>query len=257
MVRRGPVVLASEAVLILAHSYGVVVHVEPLEDAVESEECLEEYLRSAPIDYVLDLPGGGGHSAKKTLILRGGVGVAAKPAHDPDSTTQAANEVAASIVARELGVADLVPLTVYRQVPDPSGDEVQGSVQVLWPRFELAQGHFTHVECPDDVAWRIALFDAIIANTDRNDGNWGALGALPYAVMIDHGHCFTKAPNCTSPFFTARQGQQIPDELVENARRFCGNAGESRLKGVLADQYVQETVHRAQHMVDTGLLALP
>jgi hypothetical protein len=224
---------------------------------MESEPALEDYLKSAPYHYVRDLTGGGGSGLdKKVLILRGGVAVAAKPGHTPDYAHQAKCEVAAWLLSAELEMTKLVPTTVLRPVPAPGGGEVEGSAQVLWARFVVAEQNFTHTSCPDDVAWLIAVFDCLAANTDRNDGNWGAITQLPDAVLVDHGLCFTRGPT-TSPFFAARRGDDLPDDVRAHVNAFLATSGTTRLHEVLDVHVVQEVIGRAQHLVDTGKLLLP
>lgn len=224
---------------------------------MESQGALEAYLKAAPIQYTRPLPGGGGHQEKKILILAGGVAVAAKPGHDPNFAQQAKCEVAAYRLAVELGMSKLVPTTVLRPVPGPNGN-IEGSAQVLWPQFVVAQvGGFTHTDCTPEVGWEIAVFDTLAANTDRNDGNWGAITALPDAVLIDHGHCFTKSPNTTSLFFQHRHNQQIPSDLLNRVEAFVNDAENTRLREVLDEPIVVQVMERARHLVQGGTLALP
>ena len=108
-----------------------------------------------------------------------------------------------------------------------------------------------------ETGWLIAVFDVLAANIDRNDGNWGAIDAMPDAVLVDHGHCFTKSPNTTSQFYVARQGQQIPDEALALIQKFVDHSDGTRLKEVLDQPIVQQVIDRAQHLVHGGVLALP
>lgn len=170
---------------------------------------------------------------------------------------QAHNEVAAWLLARETGMARLVPTTVLRQVPAPGGGEVEDSAQVLWPRFVLAQGHFNASHCPDELGWKIAVFDYVIANSDRNDGNWVAIDGRPeFAVLIDHGNSITHGPRTSSPFAQARNGQHVPPEIVETLRGFVNGASNTRLNEVLDGQHVSEIVERIRRIVDSGMLTL-
>ena len=173
------------------------------------------------------------------LFLRGGVAVAAKPNESPELAQQAMCEVAAYFLARELDFGRLVPTTVLRRVPGPGGGDIEGSAQVMWHQFVIAEQHFSHTDCPDDVAWKIAVFDLLAANTDRNSGNWGAITALPDAVLIDHGHCFTKGPATASPFFIDRHGQPLPDDVKPHVERFLASAANTRLQSVLDGPIVE------------------
>jgi hypothetical protein len=137
--------------------------------------ALEFHLRNADIERVRPLEGGGGHPDKMTLVLQGGVGVAAKAGGTPEQLKRARREVAAWLLAYELGIDRFVPATVLRKVPGSPGATtmVCGSVQVLWPRFRTAlDAGVEAFACPEDVSWRVAVLDTLAANTDRNPGNW-------------------------------------------------------------------------------------
>ncbi len=225
---------------------------------MEFDDALEEYRRSAPIDYVRPLPGGGGGGQnKKVLFLRGGVAVAAKPNESADLKKQANNEVGAYLLAKELDMGQLVSATVLRQMPAPGGGSIEGSAQVMWHRFIEAQQKFSHTDCPDEVAWTIAVFDCVAANADRNDNNWGAITRLPDAVLIDHGKCFTEASRTTSQFFVEREGEELPTRLLTNLEEFLAKSQSTRLMEVLDKTVVEQVIKRAQHLVGEGELVLP
>jgi hypothetical protein len=97
----------------------------------------------------------------------------------------------------------------------------------------------------------------LAANTDRNDTNWGAITALPDAVLIDHGHCFTKSSNTTSAFFQHRHDQQIPAALLNRVEAFVNNASNTHLREVLDEPVVDQVIERARHLVQDGKLTLP
>jgi hypothetical protein len=225
---------------------------------VEIEDALEAYLKTAPYNRIRDLRGGGGGGHhKKVLTLRGGVNVVAKPNDTPENEKQAHNEVAAWLLAVEMGLTDIAPATVLRPVPAPGGGEIEGSAQVEWPGFVRAEQNFRHTDCPDDRAWQIVVFDAVAANTDRNDGNWGAVIQLPDAVLCDHGRCFTYGASTTSPFFQDRHGQAIPAHVMVHMEAFLHTSDSTRLREMLDDLTVDQTIARAQHLVQEGKLVLP
>jgi hypothetical protein len=147
--------------------------------------ALEFHLGGAGIERVRPLEGGGGHPDKMTLVLQGGVGVAAKAGRTPEQLKRAKREVAAWLLAYELGIDRFVPATVLRKVPasHDATTMVHGSVQVLWPRFMTAlDAGVGALDCPEDVSWRVAVLDTLAANTDRNLGNWGVIDELPQRV---------------------------------------------------------------------------
>jgi hypothetical protein len=194
---------------------------------------LEEYLREAAVLHVRPLEGGGGHSDKAALILEGAVGVVAKRADGEPMQVQARREVAAWVLAVELGMSHLVPATVLRWVPvgdDIAGEQVEASVQVLWPRFSPALvGSVQATDCDESISWSIAVFDLLIANTDRNGGNWGTIEGRPRAVFIDHGHAFAAADS-NSPFVERHRNADLPTALCDRVKRFHAAASTSRLK---------------------------
>lgn len=219
---------------------------------MEREDELEAYLRTAPVMYERPLPGGVGHAEKKILWLRGGVAVAAKPGIDANYIDQARCEVAAWLLAAGLDMTRLVPVTVMRKIPTTAG-EVDGSAQVMWAQFRTALDlGLQPSQCTESVGWDIAVFDVLTANTDRHNANWGVIDTLPDAVLVDHGHCFLKAPRTSSPFYLERQGQPIPADQLQRLQTFITNSGSTRLDEVLDSMVVQQVINRAQHLVHSG-----
>jgi hypothetical protein len=209
---------------------------------------LESYLRDAVVLHVRPLPGGGGHASKAALILQGGVGVVAKRAADGNMLTQAKREVAAWVLAMELGLSTLVPTTVLRQVPetdDVTGGYVEASVQVLWPRFTTAaQDSLACAQCSDELSWSVAVFDILAANTDRNDGNWGTIEGLPRVALVDHGHAF-QGDDSNSPFVERHRGEDIPPDLISCVEQLHANEAASRLTQFLDVPVCQGVFARA------------
>lgn len=217
-------------------------------------EALEDHLREAPIDVTATFEGGGGHPGKQLVVVRGGIGALAKLAHQPNEKTMIRAEGAAYLLARELGWDDLVPVTVVREVRALSGESVEASVQILWPRFEVAAVANTDpLSLPDDDIWRIALFDALIRNGDRHGGNWGMVaGARP--GLIDHGHSlFPPLAGVNSPFLAARRNEQIPDELLVRIDTVAERGG-GRVQELVDDEPLQQLVERARRFVEDGCL---
>jgi hypothetical protein len=220
---------------------------------------LEDYIRTARVLHAGPLAGGGGHQYKQLLILDGGLGVAAKLAEpDPIASQRVRAEVAAWLLVRELGWTDLVPTTALRAVRSiHSGNDVAASVQIAWPFFELAaesQPPKTPGDCPDADTWRVAIFDALCSNPDRNDTNWGCVRGFDQPKLIDHGHAFDPNQASTSPFVAARRGQAIPAEYVDRLRRLVGRQRETSLRDVLEEASVDSIIQRAKTFIDTGNL---
>jgi hypothetical protein len=229
---------------------------------VEAVPDLENYLRTAPIAHTAELRrGGGGHQYKQLVVLDGGLGVVAKlaePAGEDVPERMVRAEVAGWVLAVELGYRELVPTTVLRTVPSLfTGTVVEASVQVVWPLFETAaERTATAADCPDDESWRIALFDGLAANADRNETNWGFIKELPAPKLIDHGHAFETHGAGASPFVERWRRQDIPPEHLEHVRRFLAQSGESRLRELLDHDVVDRIFDRAGLLVQSESLQL-
>ncbi len=93
-------------------------------------------------------------------------------------------EVAASDVADILGFSDLVPPTSFR-----THGPQHGSAQQFVPGAQEAQNvmSFEMFDGEQDAA-RAAVFDYLVANTDRHDGNWMLKNGK--LVLIDNGLSF-------------------------------------------------------------------
>jgi hypothetical protein len=222
-------------------------------------EALERYLTKAPVDHVRPLDGGAGHPRKMTLILQGGIGVAAKPGDSAQMMKQARREVAAWILAVELGLSHLVPATVLRQIPtseDSGPGGIEGSAQILWPRFKTALAEaITPDECSADVSWPIAILDLLIANTDRKEDNWGTIDGLPRAVLIDHGHAFESADS-HSMFVDRHREEPVPTALLDQIEAFGLNRNNSRLPTVLDAEESEAVFDRAATVLQYATLTI-
>jgi len=105
-----------------------------------------------------------------------------RPLWDFPTGSLAYREVAAYQVSRALGWPPIPP-TILRE-----GPEGIGMVQ-LFVEFEDAQHFFTLRDAHRDEMQRIAVFDALINNTDRKGGHV-LLGADGKIWCIDHGVTF-------------------------------------------------------------------
>jgi hypothetical protein len=222
---------------------------------------LEEYLRTAAISSIGNFPHGGAHPNKHLIVLEGGLGVVAKPA-DPssaDAPTMTRCEVAAWIAATELGWNDLVPTTALRTVPLPGGD-IESSLQVLLPAFRPAvEMGATPTTCSDTDHCRVAIFDAIGRNTDRNDSNWGFVTGISDVKLVDHGYAWGAWPSrsLSSAFVEQKRGQSLPDELLEQVQAFLDGRSDSRLSQILDSGAVDGVFDRARLIVQSRALQAP
>jgi hypothetical protein len=230
----------------------------PFLDSCQHSAGLETYLATAAVELERPLIGGGGHPDKMTLILRGGVAVAAKAGGDALQLRRAKREVAAWRLACELDFHGLVPATVLREMPAALGSAlwVEGSAQVLWPRFSTAGSKGLDAEdCEDAVSWPIAVFDTLAANSDRNEHNWGVIDEEPHIVLIDHGHAF-EAPSTDSPFALLHRDRAVPEPLLARIVAFADDPAESKMRGLLTDQELAGVFSRARQIASKGMLRI-
>ncbi len=221
---------------------------------MEEASSLEVYLRDADIDLFghFDALAGGGHPSKQLVVIRGGVGALAKLARSEPETRQCRSEVGAYVLAHALGWDDLVPVTVYREVPSPDG-MVEASVQVLWPAFATAQEQgISETSVGEAAASRAAILDALLLNSDRNAGNWGLVAGTKLA-LIDHGHTALSDLPGWSGFAAQRRGQEISDEQEERLEAFVSQ-GFGRLAEAVAEEYARSLVDRAARMLQSGAI---
>ena len=162
-----------------------------------------------------------------------------RPLWDFPDGTLAGREVAAYRVARALGW-DLVPRTILREGPhgpgmvqewvEEEGDEpvTVSRVDEVPPGFLVVlhgeDGEGTEVVVAhrdSDELRRMAVLDVLLNNADRKGGHILTVGD---AVMgVDHGICFHQAPKLRTVLW-GWAGEPIPDELVDDVRRWAESA---------------------------------
>ncbi len=157
------------------------------------EAEIEEYLRTAPIERVTNVPIGV-TKPKRAFFARGGLAASAAVKHLPMGQRQGfweayKSEIAAYELDRLLGL-DMVPVTVERRV----GGEL-ASVQ-LWVEGCKNLKDVDQSACPRPVDWakqvcRQRVFDNLIANIDRNAGNMLVDGEWNI-ILIDHSRAFAR-----------------------------------------------------------------
>ena len=219
---------------------------------------VEHYLSSAP---VLDVAAWGRHGAHRSFrfILRGGIGVLVKPEDTiNDGPRLVRREVAAWVLARELGWPEIMSVTALRAVESPdTGAEVQASVQVLWPDVQpdADAGGFS-----DEDTTRAAVFDFVVGHSDRGGHNWLALpggGHPPQLKLIDHGYAFPDgidAPNST--FFVMHEGDQLAEETIRTLGRLDDPRMGLALAGLLTQSEMAAVHERAQHLRNYRILGI-
>ena len=134
------------------------------------------------------------------------------PLWDFPEGTLCQREVAAYVVARELGWPN-VPPTVLRD-----GPEGVGSTQ-LFVEFDPSQHYFTLEGTHADEFREVALFDVVVNNADRKGGH-----CLLGSGRHDLGRSTTACASATSPKLRTviweYVGEPIPPGLLEDVRSF-------------------------------------
>jgi hypothetical protein len=105
------------------------------------------------------------------------------------------------------------------------------------------------------VSWPIGVFDALAANTDRNEHNWGVIDDMPHIVLIDHGHAF-EAQATDSGFATRHRDEALPSDILKAVEAFAADPAESRLCGLLAEDELARVFSRADAIRRDGKLTV-
>jgi hypothetical protein len=233
-----------------------IVIAEGVSNMDDDASALEEYLRTAEIDLygTFAATAGGGHPSKEFVLVRGGIGALAKLATTDDEARQCKSEVGAYVLAHVLGWDDLVPVTVFREVPTSEG-LVSASVQILWPAFKTAQElGITETAIGEIDAMRSAVFDGLLLNSDRNLGNWGQV-AHTHLALIDNGRTLISGYPGVSGFAHHRRGQRLTDDHAQRLDSFIGGAHD-RLVESVGDHDAMQIVQRARRMIDDAVIVV-
>lgn len=173
------------------------------------------------------------------------------PLWDFPEGTLCAREVAAYLVATELGWPD-VPPTLLRD-----GPRGPGSVQLFVP-FDPAEHYFTLAERFPDTFRRVALFDVITNNADRKAGHC-LLGEDGRVWVVDHGVCFAAEPKLRTVIWDF-EGEPVPGALRDDLRRLGaaleGGLG-TRLGGLLSPPEVRALRGRVERTASADRFPAP
>lgn len=210
--------------------------------ALQSEDAVREFLRTAPILAVEDLSSGITKPRRLTLAqgrvraraifksvdlereaLRLQDGAAYAAFYD-----RATSEVAAYELAVLLGL-HMIPPTVFREIEGEAG-----TVQ-LWVEDAMtgSERERQALEPPDTRHWvrqhrAMEFFDGLVHNSDRNGGNW-LVDSLWNVWMIDHTRAFQR-PRGRNEFSHV---QQVPRLLWERFLTVGANEIRARLSPYL------------------------
>ena len=161
-------------------------------------------------------------------------------------------EVAAFVVARELGWPDIPP-TLLRL-----GPEGPGSVQ-LFVEFDPTEHYFTLEGTRDDVFRRIAVFDLIVNNADRKGGHC-LLAPDDTIWVVDHGVCFHEEPKLRTVIWRFA-GEPIQPQLLADLERLLERLEPGAVRDELADllsvQELEAFGDRIQAVIDVGVFPEP
>lgn len=174
-----------------------------------------------------------------------------RPLDDFPDGTLARREVAAFLVSEATGWA-IVPPTILRD--GPFGE---GMVQ-LWIEVDEEADVVAMVVGEDPRLRRIALFDAVVNNTDRKGGH---LLPIPggHVFGVDHGVCFSPVPKLRTVLWGWR-GQPIePEErdVLDALRAALDGELRPALLELLAPVEVAATVRRLDRLLESGRFPRP
>jgi uncharacterized repeat protein (TIGR03843 family) len=177
-----------------------------------------------------------------------------RPLWDFPSETLGSREVAAYLVS-EAGGWHFVPPTVYRE-DGPAGP---GPVQ-LYIEHDPEHHYFKFSAQERQQLKPIALFDAVINNTDRKGGHI-LVDEEGQFWLIDHGICFHAQPKLRTVIWDFA-GQPIPDESCANisALRDLLEPGESlydSLMPFLSRREIEAMKNRIDSLISTGIFPYP
>lgn len=175
-----------------------------------------------------------------------------RPLDDFPDGTLARREVAAYLVSEATGW-DIVPPTVLRD----DGPYGPGMAQ-LWVEVDEGADVGELLRAGDPRLRHIAVFDAIVNNTDRKGGHLlPAAGGRLHGV--DHGVCFSPHPKLRTILWGWRGRPFDREELAAlSAVRTAldGDLG-AALRGLLARAEVRATLGRVERLIESGTFPFP
>lgn len=177
-----------------------------------------------------------------------------RPLWDFPSETLARRETAAYLVS-EAGGWQMVPPTVYRQ-EGPAGP---GSLQ-LYIEHDPDHHYFTFTSKETQRLRPVALFDAVINNTDRKGGHI-LLGPEDKLWLIDHGICFHIQPKLRTVVWDFA-GEPLSDEACQRIgglgeKLAAGQEFHGKLADYLSRAEIQAMTARINVLLETGVYPHP
>jgi hypothetical protein len=174
-----------------------------------------------------------------------------RPLDDFPDGTLGHREVAAFHVSEATGWA-IVPPTVLRDGPFGLG-MVQRWIEVD-PDVDVV----AMVVEDDSRLRRIAVFDAIVNNTDRKGGHLLPVGG-GHVFGVDHGVCFSPTPKLRTVLWGWRGERLTRDELgtVRDVRAALDGELGVRLRELLFPAEVAATIRRVDRLLERGRFPQP
>jgi hypothetical protein len=174
-----------------------------------------------------------------------------RPLDDFPDGTLARREVAAHLVSDATGW-NIVPPTVLRD--GPFGE---GMVQ-LWIDVDVSQDVVGMVIGDDARLRRVAIFDAIVNNTDRKGGHLLPI-ASGHVFGVDHGVCFSPVPKLRTVLWGWRGQPLEPDEaaVIAGVREALDGALGEELRGLLSRLEVAATIRRVDRLLEARRFPWP
>lgn len=177
--------------------------------------------------------------------------VAERPLFDFPPRTLARREVAAFRVSEALGWA-IVPPTVLRDGPFGEGMVQQ------WIRIDSEADPVAMIVGPDDRLRQMALFDAIVNNTDRKGGH---LLPVPggHVYGVDHGVTFSTVPKLRTVLWGWMGQPLLPAEVAGLERVHAALLGDlgAELRTLLSRPEVTATRRRCMALLNRGRFPRP
>lgn len=164
----------------------------------------EQRLAQTPITETKGLEGG----INDTKIAKFSDGTKAIFKVNARDRDQDSNELAAWDMAKVVGMTDLVPATIKREVSNPNGVGSKTGLMIEFQKGKVAKklgsgygNNEPEIYDGDRDLARSAAWDYVVANSDRHAGNWLVDGNQLH--LIDHGYAFGVNPRFVRPGFLA------------------------------------------------------
>jgi hypothetical protein len=199
---------------------------------IGSADAIAEYMRSAPIEKIEDIPVGVTRPRRAILPQGGPIGSMVikdlPPGRKSGYWESYQSEIAAYELDRLLEL-DMVPPTVEKRV---KGNRMSAQMFVdrcVWLK-ELSGQQPPNVDSWNRQVHRQRVFDNLIANIDRNAGNLLVYRTPDWhLVLVDHSRCFTTTKRM--PF----EMKRIDRPLFERLKALDRATLEARIGHLLTD----------------------